>query len=88
MAQLRLGRDGDARLLTTQRDTRRTGTSYMTVEKRMRISGGELPWPVADSVVNIANGHARQVVKRAARAAGYAARVQVVGPRRSYGSQR
>lgn len=59
----------------------------MTVEKRMRISGGELPWPVVDSVVDIADGHTPQIVKHAARAAGYATRVQDVGPRRSYGSQ-
>lgn len=59
----------------------------MTVEKRMRISGGELPWPVADSVVDIANGHARQVVEGAARAGGHAVGIQVVAPRRSYGSQ-
>ena len=59
----------------------------MTMEKRMRISRGELRWPVVDSVVDIANGPTPQVVKHAARAARYAARVQDVGPRRSYGSQ-
>ena len=82
VARLRLGRDGDARLLTVQRDTRRTGSSYITVEKRTRTSSGELPWPVADSVVDVANGQPRQVVEGSARASGHA-----VAPRRSYGSQ-
>lgn len=39
--------------------------SYMTVEKMVRASGGRLTWPIADSIVDIANGQIRKGVKRA-----------------------
>ena len=37
---------------------------YLTVEKLVRASGGKLTWPVADSIIDIANGRTRQVVVR------------------------
>ncbi|HET6736068.1 hypothetical protein [Mycobacterium sp.] len=36
----------------------------MTVEKVVRASGGKLTWPIADSVVDIANGQTRRVLVR------------------------
>lgn len=37
---------------------------YMTVEKMVRAIGGKLTWPVADSIIDIANGQTRRVVVR------------------------
>lgn len=37
---------------------------YLTVEKLVRASGGTLTWPIADSIIDIANGQTRQVLVR------------------------
>jgi hypothetical protein len=37
---------------------------YMTVEKMVRASGGKLTWPVADSIIDVANGQSRKVAAR------------------------
>lgn len=37
---------------------------YMSVEKLVEMSDGKLPWGVADSVIDIANGQPRQVLRR------------------------
>ena len=39
---------------------------YMSVEQLVGMSGGKLPWPVADSIIDLANGQWRNVPKRAA----------------------
>jgi hypothetical protein len=52
--------------------------SYMTVEKVVRASGGKLSWPVADSIVDVANGQTRRVVVRCVLAARDAVRSKVL----------
>jgi hypothetical protein len=37
---------------------------YMSIEKLVEMSDGKLPWGVADSVIDIANGQPRQVLRR------------------------
>jgi hypothetical protein len=37
---------------------------YMSVEQLVGMSGGKLPWPVADSIIDLANGHWRNVPRR------------------------
>jgi len=41
---------------------------YMSVEQLVSMSGGKLPWPVADSIIDIANGDFGNVPKRGASA--------------------
>ena len=36
----------------------------MSVEKLVTMSEGKLPWGVADSVIDIANGEPRRVLRR------------------------
>ena len=39
---------------------------YMTLEKMVRISNGKLPWAVADSIIDLANGEPGRVYSRIA----------------------
>ncbi len=39
---------------------------YMTVEQLVGLSGGKLPWPLADAVIDMANGDWRRVPARGA----------------------
>jgi hypothetical protein len=39
--------------------------SYLTVEKLVRMSDGKLPWPVADSIIDIANSQPLRALTRA-----------------------
>ncbi|MFC4250101.1 hypothetical protein [Sinimarinibacterium flocculans] len=41
-------------------------TGYLTLEKMVMVSNGKLPWAVADSVLDFANGHPRRVFSRIA----------------------
>ncbi|MET0896743.1 MAG: hypothetical protein ABWY45_02405 [Mycobacterium sp.] len=55
------------RSAATTRDEARMfagAAGYLTVEKMVRASGGKLTWPVADSIIDIANGQNRRVVVR------------------------
>jgi 2,4-diaminopentanoate dehydrogenase len=52
-------------------------TSCMMAEKLVRVGGGKLTWPVADSIVDIANGHTREVLKSAAVARRDAIRIKL-----------
>lgn len=54
---------------------------YMTVEKLVRASGGKLSWPVADSIIDIANGQTRRVLVRIGAAGRDAIRAGVSGLR-------
>lgn len=48
-------------------DTFAQMATYMSVEKLVEMSDGKLPWAVADSVLDIANGQPGKVLRRIAR---------------------
>lgn len=55
------------RSVATTKDEERVyagAAGYMTVEKLVRMSDGKLPWGVADSLLDIANGQPSRVVGR------------------------
>lgn len=39
---------------------------YMSLEKMVRVSNGKLPWGVADSIIDLANGEPGRVLSRIA----------------------